>query len=85
MAASSNSACHLVFHWRRHFLKSEAEEFRRHAVACLRSAQRISGSEHLKRMMEMALQWLYLAQAAEIGPPPFHSGTELREALDPGG
>jgi hypothetical protein len=57
-------------------LKSEAEEFRRHAMACLRTAQRISGSEDRKRMMEMALQWLYLAQAAEIGPPPFHSGTE---------
>jgi hypothetical protein len=49
-------------------LKSKAEEFRQHAIASLQVAQRMSGFEDRKRMMEMAQQWLRLAQEAEIGP-----------------
>jgi hypothetical protein len=48
--------------------QNKAAEYRRQAVVCAEVARRLSVREDRERMMEMAQQWLALAEEAETTP-----------------
>jgi hypothetical protein len=48
--------------------QNKAAEYRRQAVVCEEVARRLSVREDRERMMEMAQQWLALAEKAETTP-----------------